>query len=84
MNEGKAIFADTAIKVTIEGNRHLGAALAHDNFRREYAMEKVTKWCKDIEQLCYAKSQPQAVYAAFIHRVQHKYKLFYTNNRRDG
>ena len=77
MNEAKTIFADTAIKVTIEGKRHLGAALGNDNFRREYATEKVTKWCKDIEQLCiYAKSQPQAAYAAFIHGVQHKYNYF--------
>ena len=48
-NEAKTIFADTTIKVTVEGKRHLGAALGNDNFRRENATEKVTKWCKGIE-----------------------------------
>ena len=43
LNEAETIFADTAIKVTIEGKRHLGEALGNDNFRRDYATEKVTK-----------------------------------------
>ena len=49
--ETKRLFADTNIKITSEGKRHLGAAIGNNNFRKEYATEKVSKWCKEIEQL---------------------------------
>ena len=75
--ETKRLFADTNIKITSEGKRHLGAAIANNNFRKEYATEKVSKWCKEIEQLSiYAKSQPQVAFSAFIHGIQHKYTYF--------
>ena len=75
--ETKRLFADTNIKITSEGKRHLGAAIGNNNFRKEYATEKVSKWCKEIEQLSiYAKSQPHAAFSAFIHGIQHKYTYF--------
>ena len=74
LNEAKVLFGNTAIKFTTERKRHLGAALGNDTFRSEYANIKVKKWCDEIEKLCiYAKSQPQAAYAAFIHGEQHKF-----------
>ena len=77
LNEAKELFENTAIKFSTDGKRHLGAALGNDTFRSEYAIEKVKKWCDEIEKLCiYAKSQPQAAYAAFIHGEQHKFCYF--------
>ena len=77
LNEAKQLFRDTTLKFTTEGKRHLGAALGSDNFRKECATDKVAAWCKEIKQLChYAKTQPQAAFAAFIHGVQHKYTYF--------
>ena len=69
--ETKRLFADTNIKITSEGKRHLGAAIGNNNFCKEYATEKVSKLCKEIEQLSiYAKSQPQAAFSAFIHTTE--------------
>ena len=77
LEEAKTIFADTAIKLLSKGKNTWERRFGNDNFRSEYAMDKVTKWCIDIEQLCiYAKSQPQAAYTAFIHGIQHKYNYF--------
>ena len=39
--------------------------------------EKVSKWCREIENLAeVAKSQPHAAYSAFIHGQQHKFTYF--------
>ena len=38
----KRLFADKNIKITSEGKRHLGAAIGTNNFRKEYATEKVS------------------------------------------
>ena len=75
--EIKRLFADTNIKITSEGKRHLREAIGNKNFRKEYAAEKVSKWRKEIEQRSiYAKSQTQAAFSAFMHGIQHKYTYF--------
>ena len=37
------VFRDTAINVTIEGHKHLGAAVQSRSFLEEYVGEKVDK-----------------------------------------
>ena len=70
-------FNDSPINITIEGKRHLGAAVGTEQFKNEYMQEKVAKWCNEIESLTeIAKSQPHAAYAAFIHGEQHKFTYF--------
>ena len=70
-------FAGSAIKITTEGKRHLGAALGSDGFRLEYASEKVEKWCGEIHKLAeIAKTQPQAAYSAFTHGERHRFAYF--------
>ena len=77
MEEAKSIFAGTAIKFTSEGKRHLGASIGSHDFRVAYATEKVKNWCEEVEKLAeYAKSQPQAAFAAFIHGEQHRFNYF--------
>ena len=57
--------------------RHLGAVIGSDTYRHQYTTEKVKNWCDEIETLShYAKSQPQAAYAAFTHGQQHKFSYF--------
>ena len=71
------IFADTDIKITSEGQRHLGAALGSDNFRKTYTEEKVKQWCAEVKKLAeFAKSQPHAAYAAFVNGEVHKFTYF--------
>ena len=60
------MFSDSKINFTTEGKRHLGAVISINGFRTKYVSEKVTEWCNQLKILSeFAKSQPQAAYAAF-------------------
>ena len=73
----RSLFSDTNINVTTEGMKHLGAVIGSNDFRTEYANEKVTEWCNELKILSeFAKSQPQATYAAFCFGEQNKFSYF--------
>ena len=77
LEETKQLFHDFPINITVDGKRHLGASIGTAEFKNEYMDEKVDKWCKEIKTLAeFAKSQPHAAYAAFIHGEQHKFTYF--------
>ena len=61
------------VNFTTEGKRHLGASICNSDFRDSYAEEKIKEWCAEIKKLTeYAKTQPQAAYAAFFHGEIHR------------
>ena len=71
------MFSDTKINVITEGKRHLGVFIGSNAFRIKYVNEKVTEWCNELKVLSeYAKSQPQAAYAAFCFCEQNKFSFF--------
>ena len=37
MQEARRLFSNTSIKLTTDGQRHLGAAIGTSNFRAQYA-----------------------------------------------
>ena len=65
------------INVTIEGLKHLGAALGSRTFLEEYVGEKVDEWVNEVTKLAdFAISQPQACYATFIFGMRHRWTYF--------
>ena len=57
----KEVFKDTAVNVTVEGQKHLGAVIGSREYLEEYVSEKVTNWVSEITKLAeFALSQPQA------------------------
>ena len=77
LNKAKSSFSDLSIKITTEGQRHLGAALGSESFKEAYVNEKVAKWHKELEKLSIiAKYQPQAAYSAFINGYRHKFTYY--------
>ena len=77
LQETTQLFQDTPINITVEGKRHLGAAVGTNEFKEDYISEKVKKWCSEIEALTeVAKSEPHAAYSAFIQGEQHKFTYF--------
>ena len=77
LEKAKATFENDGINFTKDSKRHLGAAIGSDQFKAYYASKKVDEWCDEIEVLSnFAKSQPQAAYAAFCHGQQHKFSYF--------
>ena len=67
-------FEDTSIKITYDGQRHLGAVIGDAKFKEEYISEKVRIWVEELNLLSkIAKSQPQAAYVAFIIGFKNKF-----------
>ena len=63
-----AIFEGTDVTITVEGRRHLGAAIGTSTFNQNYIKQKVSTWIREVEYLSsIATSQPHAAYAAFTH-----------------
>ena len=62
----KEIFDGTGIKITEEGERHLGAVIGNAEFRKEYITNKVSSWIKDVEELAkIAVDEPQLAYSSY-------------------
>ena len=58
-NKAKELFADTDVHITINGKRHLGAALGAKSFTEEYVSRKVGEWVNEIKTLStMAHTQP--------------------------
>ena len=62
------------MKITLKGDRHLGAVIGHKEFRHEYVAGKVKGWIKDVEELSQvAKEEPQLDYSAFTKGLSHRW-----------
>jgi len=73
----KEVFKDTAVNVTVEGQKHLGAVIGSREYLEEYVSEKVTNWVSKITKLAeFALSQPQACYAAYTFGLKHRWTYF--------
>ena len=73
----KEVFKDTAVNVTVEGQKHLGAVIGSQEYLEEYVTEKVTNWVSEITKLAeFAISQPQACYAAYTFGLKHRWTYF--------
>ncbi|MDA8031675.1 MAG: hypothetical protein MPK62_11245, partial [Alphaproteobacteria bacterium] len=56
------------MQITVEGQRHLGAALGTLSFTETFVTGKVSKWVRELKQLTeIASTKPQAAYAALTH-----------------
>ena len=47
----KAASKETAINVTVQGQRHLGAVIGSREYAEEYVNDKVTNWISKITKL---------------------------------
>ena len=66
LEKARELFGVDGVNITTEGQRHIGAALGSENFRKEYVKSKVDCWIKDIKNLSkIAQEEPQAALSAF-------------------
>ena len=73
----REVFRDTAINITTEGHKHLGAALGSRSLVEECVGEKEDEWVNEVPKLAdFAISQPHASYAAFIFGLRHRWTNF--------
>ena len=74
--EAKRVFGEE-VNITTEGQRHLGAVIASQEYKDQYCEEKVRAWKEEIERLSeIAKSQPHAAYIAFTKGYKSKFTYF--------
>jgi hypothetical protein len=70
LEKATQVFADTKIKISGEGERHMGAVIGTESFKELYVSEKVKKWVQDVEELAeIAKEEPQAVYSNYTRAI---------------
>ncbi|XP_076066911.1 uncharacterized protein LOC143040105, partial [Oratosquilla oratoria] len=73
-DNAKILFENSEVKVTKEGERHLGAVIGSESFKKQYIEKKVNDWVAEVRLLAnFAKTESQAAYAAFIYGVKHKW-----------
>ena len=78
MEGARAIFEGTAINISTQGQRHLGAAPGSREYLEEYVGSKVEDWVTQVVKLAeFAMSQPQACYAAFTFGLRHRWTYFF-------
>ena len=74
LEEATALFQGTGVSITVEGKRHLGAAIGTSSFVENYVRRKVSGWVREVERLSrIATTQPHAAYAAFTHGLISKW-----------
>ena len=70
----KNLFDGCGVGITVEGKRHLGAAIGSPTFVQHYVNEKVEYWVSCVWKLSViAKAQPHAAYCAFTHGLISKW-----------
>jgi hypothetical protein len=68
------LFGDSGIEITTAGDRHLGAVIGSDDFRKLYVKKKVEGWIKDLRVMTeIAKDEPQAAYTGFTRGLCHRW-----------
>ena len=64
--DGNKGFGGTAVNLSSQGQRHLGALLGSREYFEDYVNGKVEKWVSEVAKLSeFAATEPQASYAAF-------------------
>ena len=62
----KNVFAGTAINISTQGQKHLGAVLGSRSHLKVYVSEKVEDWVEKVVRLAeFAVTQPQVYYTAY-------------------
>ena len=77
--ELKAIetFAGSNVNLTTSGQRHLGAVIGSESFKKDYVNNLVSDWRKQLEKLSLiAEMEPQSAYAAFVFGFKSKLTYF--------
>ena len=72
--KAEKVFDGSGVTISTEGERHMGAVIGSEAFKKEYVSNKVSKWAKDIEMLAdIAKDNPQAAYVSYTKAVAHRW-----------
>ena len=78
MQVAHSVFKYRNIKITAEGQRHLGAVTGLKTLKQKYVQEKIDQWIKKIHVLFkIAWCEPQSAYSGLWFNQRFKHKLIY-------
>ena len=67
LEEAKSIFGNTGIRITTEGEKHLGAVIGSEKYKDTFVKNKVEEWVQEVKELSeIAKTEPHSAYTNFI------------------
>ena len=70
------LFTGSEVVITKKGQRHLGAVIGTQEFKKEFVEKKVAEWVHEVGVLSdIAKTEPHAAYAAYTHGLQHRWNF---------
>eukprot|EP00794_Sanderia_malayensis_P001041 gene1041-368_t len=70
----KDLFKNVDIKITTDGQRHLGAVLGSNDLKVSFVHSRVEKWVQDVEKLAeFAFEEPQAALSPFTKGLCHRW-----------
>ena len=73
--KAQEVFANSRVKITTSGERHMGAVIGSEEYKIEYVTQKVNKWIQDVETLAsIGKDEPQAVYSSYTKAVSRRWQ----------
>jgi hypothetical protein len=76
-DEAEAAFEGTGVKITVHGEKQLGAAIGTPEFTEDFVSKLVEKWVLQIKVLSdLAKFEPHAAYTAFTSCIRHRYTFY--------
>ena len=74
LEEARALFRNSGVKVTTDANRYLGSALGTEASVQDMLRREVRKWSGTMKKLSdMANIQPHAAYAAFVHGIRNQW-----------
>ena len=72
--KAREIFGASGVKISTQGERHMGAVIGSAQFKEAYVSKKVEKWVEDVEALAnIAKDEPQAAYSSYTKAISHRW-----------
>ena len=74
LSEAEDMFSDTGVTITTTGNRHLGAVIGSETFKKEYVSDEVAKWAGALRNLVkIAKTDPHVAYVNYTRSFHFKW-----------
>ena len=74
LEEARALFRNSGVKVTTDANRYLGSALGTEASVQDMLRREVRKWSGTMKKLSdMANIQPHVAYAAFVHGIRNQW-----------
>ena len=66
LERAQVMFAGERVNISCDGERHIGAVIGSEEYKKFFVAEKITNWVKDVMNLAeIAKDEPQVALSAY-------------------